>query len=174
MENNRTSLQRLVRIAFIAAVYAAVCIVLAPLSYGSIQIRLSEALTLLPVLMPDAIWGVTLGCFLSNLYSMSPWDMLFGTLATLISALLTYKLARVRTRGLPIMAAIPPIFVNAVIIGAEITLIFMPETSSAATLLWNMLFVGIGQTISCGLIGVPLVAFMEKLPCFSTVKNSSE
>ena len=171
MEKTNPSLRRLVRIALIAAVYTTICIGLAPLSYGPVQVRLSEALALLPVVMPDAVWGVTLGCFLSNLYSMSPWDMLFGTLATLISACLTYKLAKIRTGGLPIAAAIPPILVNAVIIGAEITFIFMPETASESVLLWNMLSVGIGQVISCGILGVPLVACLEKLPSFQHSKK---
>lgn len=161
---NRTQTKRLVLIALIAALYVALCLVLAPLSYNAVQVRVSEALTLLPVLFPEAVWGVTIGCFLSNLYSMSPWDMLFGTLATLISAWMTLKLARVRTKGLPLAAALPPILVNAVIVGAEITYIFMPETAGIEVLLFNMLTVGIGQLISCGVVGVVLVTVLERIP----------
>lgn len=153
--------KRIVRAALIAGIYVALCLLLAPLSYGPVQVRLSEALTLLPVLTPDAVWAVTVGCFLSNLYSMSPWDMLFGTLATLIAALMTRRLARVRTKGLPLAAAVPPILVNAIIVGAEITYIFMPETASVGVLLFNMLTVGLGQLVSCAL-GVALVAVIER------------
>ena len=160
--------KRIVSIALIAGLYVALALAFAPISYGAIQIRVSEALTLLPVLMPDAILGVTVGCFLANLFSMSPWDMLFGTLATWIAAYMTLKLARIRWKGLPIASAIPPILVNAVVIGAEITYIFMPETASIQILLWNMLSVGIGQTISCGILGLLFVKALEK---FKFVQN---
>ncbi|MFR8257002.1 MAG: QueT transporter family protein [Ruthenibacterium sp.] len=78
--------KRLVRAALIAGIYVALCLVQQPLAYGPVQFRVSEALTLLPIFTPDAVWAVTMGCFLSNLFSMSPWDMLFGTLATLTAA----------------------------------------------------------------------------------------
>lgn len=156
--------RKLVRGALIAAIYVALCLMLAPLSYGAVQVRISEALTLLPVLCPDAIWGITIGCLISNMLSFSPWDMLFGTLASLIAAICTYKLARVRTKGLPLAAALPPVLINAVIIGAEITYLFMPETASIPVLLFNMLSVGAGQVISCFVIGVPLVRVVEKTP----------
>ena len=68
--------RKLVRGALIAAIYVALCLMLAPLSYGAVQVRISEALTLLPVLCPDAIWGITIGCLISNMLSFSPWDML--------------------------------------------------------------------------------------------------
>ena len=59
---------RIVRAALIAGIYVVLCLVLQPFSYGPVQVRISEALTLLPVFTPDAIWAVTLGCFLSNLF----------------------------------------------------------------------------------------------------------
>lgn len=152
----------IVRGGLIAAIYVAVCLLLQPLSYGAVQIRVSEALTLLPVLTPDAIFGVTLGCLISNILSFSPIDMLFGTLATLTAALMTRRLAAVRVKGLPLAAALPPILVNAVVIGAEITLFFMPEAASLELLLFHMLTVGAGQVVSCLLLGVPLVKVIEK------------
>lgn len=87
--------KRLVRAALIAGIYVALCLVQQPLAYGPVQFRVSEALTLLPIFTPDAVWAVTMGCFLSNLFSMSPWDMLFGTLATLTAALATRRLRHV-------------------------------------------------------------------------------
>lgn len=98
--------KRLVRAALIAGIYVALCLVQQPLAYGPVQFRVSEALTLLPIFTPDAVWAVTMGCFLSNLFSMSPWDMLFGTLATLTAALATRRLRHVRTKGLPLAAAV--------------------------------------------------------------------
>lgn len=158
------NLVRLVRAALIAGIYVALCLVLQPFSYGPVQVRVSEALTLLPVFTPDAIWAVTLGCFLSNLFSMSPWDMLFGTLATLLAAVMTWKLRRLRVKGLPLAACLPPILVNAVVVGAEITYIFMPETASLPVLAFNMLTVGLGQAVSCGVLGLALVAVIERRP----------
>ena len=156
--------RKLVRGALIAAIYVALCLMLAPLSYGAVQVRISEALTLLPVLCPDAIWGITIGCLISNMLSFSPWDMLLGTLASLTAAVCTYKLASVRIKNLPFVAALPPVLINAVVIGAEITYIFMPETASFAVLMFNMLSVGAGQIISCFVIGLPLVRLIEKTP----------
>ena len=159
-----SNLVRLVRAALIAGIYVALCLVLQPLSYGPVQVRVSEALTLLPLFTPDAIWAVTLGCFLSNLFSMSPWDMLFGTLATFLAAVMTWKLRAVRVKGLPLAACLPPILVNAVVVGAEITYIFMPETASLPVLAFNMLTVGLGQAVSCGVLGLALVSLIERRP----------
>lgn len=149
--------KRLVRAALIAGIYVALCLVQHPLAYGPVQFRVSEALTLLPIFTPDAVWAVTVGCFLSNLFSMSPWDMLFGTLAT-------RRLRHVRTRGLPLAAAVPPVLINAVVVGLEITYIFMPETASIPVLLFNMLTVGAGQAVCAGGLGLVLVRTVEKSP----------
>ncbi len=154
--------KRLVRAALIAGIYVALCLVQQPLAYGPVQFRVSEALTLLPIFTPDAVWAVTMGCFLSNLFSMSPWDMLFGTLATLTAALATRRLRHVRTKGLPLAAAVPPVLINAVVVGLEVTYIFMPETASLPVLLFNMLTVGIGQAVCAG--GLVLVRTVEKSP----------
>lgn len=156
--------KRLVRAALIAGIYVALCLVQHPLAYGPVQFRVSEALTLLPIFTPDAVWAVTVGCFLSNLFSMSPWDMLFGTLATLTAALATRRLRHVRTRGLPLAAAVPPVLINAVVVGLEITYIFMPETASIPVLLFNMFTVGAGQAVCAGGLGLVLVRTVEKSP----------
>ena len=80
--------KKLTLAAMIAAVYTVLTLVLAPISYGAVQVRLSEALTLLPVLFPEAIPGVAVGCLLANILggSMLP-DIVFGTLATLCAHL---------------------------------------------------------------------------------------
>lgn len=87
--------------------------------------RVSEALTLLPVLSPDAIVGVTLGCALTNALgsSMGLIDVVVGTSATLIAALMSWALRKARVFGLPVASSLPPVLVNAVFIGAEITLL---------------------------------------------------
>ena len=102
MNQKKLSVHSLVRCAVIAAVYVVVCLVLAPFSYGAIQVRVAEALCLLPVFGAEYIVGVTLGCFLANLLGSTVIDVVFGTLATLLACLLTYKLRDIRVKGLAI------------------------------------------------------------------------
>ena len=80
--------------AVIAALYAALTLLLAPISYGPIQLRLSEALTLLPMLLPQAVPGLFVGCLIANLYTGMLTDIIFGSLATLIAATGTYFLRK--------------------------------------------------------------------------------
>ena len=158
---NLSKTQRLVRCAMIAALYTAVSLLLAPLSYGAVQVRVAEALTLLPVFTPDAIVGVTLGCLLTNLIGSSPIDAVFGTLATLVAALLTYWLRGVRWRSLPVASALMPVAVNALVVGAEITFFFLDTPATLPALLFNMLTVGIGELVSCVVLGLLLIKAVE-------------
>lgn len=155
--------QKLVRTAAIAAIYAAVSLVLAPISYGTVQVRISEALTLLPMFSPFGIVGVTLGCFITNLIGMftganilGGLDVLFGTSATFLAALLTYALRKKSVW----LAALPPVIINAVVIGLELA--FVIEGNFAAVFALQALSVGAGQLIACYLLGVPLVKLLQK------------
>lgn len=168
------SVRKLVRAALIAAIYVALCLVLAPFSFGAVQVRVSEALTLLPVLCPEAIVGVTVGCFISNMLGGAPIDMLVGTMATLLAALATRKLRNVRWHGLPLAASLPPVLLNAIIVGAELTVLYFPAGSGPIIYLTNMVSVGIGQIISCCILGVLLVAFIEKSPILKKVFSDDE
>lgn len=160
-----TSVQRLVRCAVIAAVYVVLCLVLAPFSYGAVQVRVAEALCLLPVFGAEYIIGVTLGCFLANLFGSTIIDVVFGTLATLLACLVTYRLRHLRIKGLAIPASLPPVLFNAVIVGIEITVFFTDYTAMSAPLwllcLTNGITVGIGEVISCTVLGVALVKLIE-------------
>ncbi|WP_270912973.1 QueT transporter family protein [Allofournierella sp. CML151] len=154
--------KRLVRAAMVAAIYVVLCLVLAPFSYGAVQVRLAEMLCLLPVFGAEYIVAVTLGCFLANLLGSTLVDVVFGTAATLVACLLTYAVRKMRMGGLAIPAAIPPIVSNAVIVGAlELTFFLPGVTGTAALAAWNALTVGIGEVVSCGILGVALVKLME-------------
>ena len=153
--------KRMVRCAMIAALYTAVSLALAPLSYNAVQVRVAEALTLLPVFTPDAIIGVTLGCFLTNLLGSTPVDAVFGTLATLAAALVTWRLRGVRWHSLPVLSALAPVVINALVVGAEITLM-VGEAASWPVLAMNMLTVGLGEVVSCVVLGLALVKCVEK------------
>ena len=162
MKTNQLSVVRLVRCAVIAAVYVVLCLALAPFSYGAVQVRIAEALCLLPVFGAEYIVGVTLGCFLANLLGSTVIDAVFGTLATLLACLVTYKLRNVRVKGLAIPASLPPVVFNMLIVGAfEITFFFSDTAPTAALAAFNAVAVGIGEIISCTIVGVALVKLVE-------------
>ena len=158
--------KRLVRCAMSAAVYTVLCLVLTPFSYGAVQVRIAEALCLLPIFGPEYIVAVTLGCFLSNLIGSTIIDVVFGTLATFLACLVTYKLRNIRVtkQKLAIPAALPPILFNAVIVGAlVITFFFSDGTAPTLSIaLFNAVTVGLGEVISCGILGVALAWLIEK------------
>ena len=163
MNMKNLSVRRLVRCAVIAAVYVVVCLVLAPFSYGAVQVGVAEALCLLPVFGAEHIVGVTLGCFLANLLgSTVVVDVVFGTLATLLACLVTYKLRDIRVKGLAIPASLPPVAFNMIIVGAfEITFFFSDGAPTAMLAVFNAVTVGIGELISCTILGVALVKLIE-------------
>lgn len=162
MNMKNLSVRRLVRCAVIAAVYVVVCLVLAPFSYGAVQVRVAEALCLLPVFGAEYIVGVTLGCFLANLLGSTVIDVVFGTLATLLACLVTYKLRDIRVKGLAIPASLPPVVFNMIIVGAfEITFFFSDGAPTAMLAVFNAVTVGIGELISCTILGVALVKLIE-------------
>ena len=122
--NQNPSVRKLVRCGVVAAIYVVLCMALQPLSYGAVQVRVAEALCLLPVFGAEYIAGVVLGCFLANLLGSTIVDVIFGTLATLLACLVTYKLRNIRIKGLAVAASLPPVLFNAVIIGIEIAVMF--------------------------------------------------
>ncbi len=154
--------------ALIAAAYAGLTYIsnVFGLAYGPLQLRLSEMLTILPVFTPAAIPGLTVGCFIANIGSFNALDMIFGTAATLIAAILTYLLRGYTVKGLPLLAALPPVLVNAVVIGAEIAWFFLPEGAS----LWGFLIsgaeVGLSQLVMCYVFGMPFYTVVKKYKIF--------
>lgn len=160
---------RIVRCGLVAALYTVLCLVLAPISFGALQVRISEALCLLPVFGADYIIGVTLGCLLANMLGAAmgttvALDIVFGTLATLLACIFTYLLRNVRTFGLTLLASVPPVLFNAIIIGLEISFFFTNGAITGPVILFNMVSVGIGEIISCCVLGVILVRLIERTP----------
>lgn len=150
--------------ALIAALYAALTYAASVLglAYGPVQFRFSEALTVLAALTPAAIPGLTIGCFLGNLgspYGMI--DIVCGTLATLVAAVLSYATRNVRIKGIPVLAPLFPIISNAVIVGAEIA-VYLPEGFTVYGFLINALWVGLGELVVCYAAGIPLLIAIEK------------
>ena len=132
------------------------------LAYGPVQFRFSEALTVLPVLTPAAVPGLAVGCLLSNLWSsMGALDIIFGTAATLLAALTTYMVRNIRVKGIPILAPLPPVLFNALIVGVEITIV-SPGGFVFPAFLANALSVGLGELAVCYVLGLPLLVALEK------------
>lgn len=154
MKNNKVTF--ISQGAVIAALYVALTHVsnLAGLASGAIQIRLSEALTILPLFTPAAIPGLAIGCFLSNLTTgCIPWDIFAGSMATLLGALGTFALKKY-----PYAGSVPPILANVIIVPFVLAYAYGFE----GTIPYFMLTVGIGEVICCGVLGTLLMVALKK------------
>lgn len=140
----------LAKIAVVAAAYSVLTLVIAPFGYGPIQFRFAEILNLLAFFNPIYIIAVTLGCFLSNLFSpFGIYDVFFGTLHTLISLILIWKSKRILTASVW-----PAIF--SFIIAYELKLVLN------VPFLETWLFVGLSELIICSVIAVPVMWLIHK------------
>lgn len=163
---NKKKIDFIVQAALIAAVYAALTYAAGALglAYGNIQFRFSEALTILAAFTPAAIPGLTIGCFLGNLGSpFGMVDILCGTFATFLAAVLAYYTRKITVKGLPILSALFPVITNAVIVGLEITLL-TPGNSGFDIMLF-LVFAGevaLGEIAMCYGLGLPLAAAVKK------------
>ncbi len=151
--------------ALIAAMYAALTIWLAPISYGPVQVRISEALTVLPFIEPSAVWGLFLGCVIANTFGgLGPWDIFFGSFLTLGAALLTYFL---RKTGKPWLAPLPPIVLNAFGVSAYLTLLFEPPRiallGDVPGYFVFVITVGLGEIIACCVLGLPVLYLLRRI-----------
>lgn len=144
----------LVQSSMIAAIYVVLIYIFQPSSSGVIQVRVAEALTVLPMFTPAAIPGLTLGCFLGNLLTGSViLDVVFGSLATLIGALGSYAL-----RKFKFLVPLPPILANIIIV----PWILRYAYHAPDAIPFMMLTVGIGEVISCGILGMVLMIGLDK------------
>lgn len=153
MQNKHTLF--LAQAGVIAAIYVALTVAFAPFSFGEIQVRLAEALTILPVFTPAAVPGLFVGCLLGNMLggAVLP-DILFGSLATLIGAAGTWKLRHAS----PYLAPIPPILANVIIVPWVLKYAYGFELPIPLM----MLTVGIGEVLSCGVLGMVLYRALKK------------
>lgn len=144
-------LNYLVRVAMIGAIYVILNIIFAPISYGPVQVRIAEALVVLPFIDPSAIIGLFIGCILANVYGgLGMVDIIGGSLCTLIAAYLTSKMKN------PKLAPLPPVLINAFGVSIYLHLLFdLPY--------WiTVLYIGIGEVIACYILGYPLLILLIK------------
>lgn len=156
----RSNTQMITMGAAIAALYVVLTLIANAfgLANYAIQVRFSEALTILPFFTPVAIPGLFVGCILSNvLTGAMPLDVVFGSIATLLGAVLTYAFAK-KFPNLKWLAPIPPIVSNTIIVPLILAYVYKFEGSIP----YFMLTVGIGEIISCGLLGMILLNVVDK------------
>ena len=140
--------------AAIGAIYIVLTMIFAPISFGPIQFRISEALCILPFFTPAAIPGLFVGCFLSNLLcGAAMLDVVFGSIATLIGAVGSYALRRTRW-----MVCLPPILSNTIIIPWVLRYAY----GSVDLIPFAMLTVGVGEILAIGILGNVLLITLER------------
>jgi len=150
------NVKRIALCGAVAALYFALTMALAPISFGAVQFRVSEVLCVLPFFFPETIIGLFVGCILANLFSPFGWvDVVFGSLATLLAAICTAK-CRVKW-----IAPIFPVITNAIIVGALITVVYEPEVHWE-TFPINAAYVGLGELGVMYILGLPLLLILER------------
>lgn len=150
----KSNMLTFVRVAMIAAIYTVVSLALAPITYGNIQIRIAEALTILPLIYKPSIYGVTLGCFLTNLIGammgVNPTGMIdavIGTLATFLAAVCTYALRDKTVKDIPVWSILMPVIFNFFFVGAELSFLFFEGNRMLGLLIMGT-EVAIGELVS--------------------------
>ena len=161
---NRNNTLKLAVGAVIAALYVVLTVLAAQfnLASGAIQVRFSEALTIMPVFTAAAVPGLTIGCVLANLLTgCAAWDVVFGSLATLIGAVGTRLL-----KDRPLLAWIPPVLSNAAIV----PVILMKVYGVPDAWWYLVLTVGAGEIIACGILGLLLWRSLKNVPQVRNMK----
>lgn len=159
--------KKMANICMIAAIYAVLTVVLAPISYGPIQVRISEVLTLLPIFYYPAIYGVILGCFIANLVGMFMGttfaiDVVVGTLATALAAIVTYRCRNIRFKNIPIISILSPVIFNGVIIGLELAYMYMNENILLGWAIYGGQ-VALGELIATAVLYPLLLAIVKRV-----------
>lgn len=156
----RRSVKDLTAAAVVAALYTALSLLSNSfgIAFGPVQCRFSEALTLLPMILPSAVYGLTVGCLLTNI--LSPYgllDLIVGTLATFFAASMTRHCKKER------LGALPPVLCNALMVG---TLLAFQQTGFGpafpSAFAYQALTVGFGELIACYGLGIPLLRMFRK------------
>ncbi|SMC73103.1 QueT transporter family protein [Papillibacter cinnamivorans] len=155
MKNMTT--KQLVMAAVVGAAYVVLTMAVYPIAFGPLQCRISEALTVLPYYFPQTMWGLFVGCLLSNyLGGATPIDIIFGSLATLAAGYLTSK---IRSRWL---APLPPVVLNGVVVGATLAYVTAPDNFWPAFAMIGFQ-VAVGELIACYALGLPILYRIPKI-----------
>lgn len=173
-------LKKLIRASLIAALYFMLTYGTSPIAFGPVQVRISEALTVLPFFLPEAVFGITIGCFLSNLFSPFGFiDIIIGTSLTFLAGMLTMYIGK-KTKN-KYLAPIPPIFLNAFgvafyvvflsqipplnlsnIKGLSDSFLYIIQNFSWYPYIVGVLTIGLSEALATYVLGIPLLYFVER------------
>ncbi len=167
MKNKRT--MRISQTALIAAIYTVLTYAQGFLLPGSttaaVQFRVSEVMNVLALFTPAAIPGLTIGCILSNIYSIGqglPLDMVFGSLATLCATSAIYLLRKIKIKNFPFLSMLMPAIFNGIIVGWEIEVFFIDGKFHLASYLIQLGLVALGEFGVMFVLGTPLYFALDK------------
>ena len=173
MKQTRNKTRKLALAGVVAAAYAALTLLLAPISFSNVQFRVSEVLCILPWFFPCTAQGLFIGCIVANLLNpmgVSVFDVVFGSLATLLAGLCTAALGRKsRSMASSVLGCLMPVLFNAVIVGAVLTWayrLFMVPDSALLSYAVNAALVGLGELVVLFVLGLPLMRWLPKQPFF--------
>ena len=166
MNNSKKRTVYIVHSALIAAIYVALTYAFAPVSYGMIQLRFAEALTILPLLTPAAVPGLTIGCIIANL--SSPYglaDIVCGSLATLLAAVCTRMTRNIRIKNFPLLSFTFPVIFNTVIVGLELS--YFINSGEIFKEIWVFFSsIAVSEALVCFILGTPLYFGLKKTKIF--------
>ena len=163
--------------AVLGAAYAVLTVVLAPISYGSLQMRVSEALCVMPFFIAGSAWGLCVGCVLANLINGNIFDVIFGSLATLFAGFCTAAVGkRSRSAGAAALACLMPVIFNAVVVGAVITAAYngMNIFAHLGIFALNAAQIAVGEALVMYLFGFPLIRYLPQKKFFRDFVEKSE
>ena len=150
--------------AMVAAIYATLTIVFSFMSYGGVQYRLAEALTILPIYSPVYIVGLFIGCILGNFNStLGPIDIVIGSLASLSAATLTYYIGKSNLKHKTFIIPLPAVIINALVVGIELNVLI------EYPLILGITQVGWGQFICAYVLGILLMKYIDKKPSLKKI-----
>ena len=162
----------------IAALYVALTLAFQPISFYSVQFRISEALMLLPLLFPESWVGLAVGCLIANLLGTGViWDVIFGTVASALAVIVVAQMGKASQKNIvKFLSPLPVIILNGVIVGVVVTYCYtdlsgLTEGAIMGALFLNMLTVAIGETAVCYVLGVPLLFTLSKTGLANYIKT---
>lgn len=178
MMNRKALLRKIAVSGVIAALYVALTLAFQPISFYSIQFRISEALMLMPLLFPESWIGLTVGCVVANLLGGGfIWDVIFGTAASMLAVLVVAQMGKVSNKDIvKFLSPLPVIILNGVIVGVVVTYCYTDLSgltlgATMGALFFNMLTVALGETAVCYVLGVPLLFTLSKTGLATYIKT---
>ena len=168
-----TPIRKIAFSAVVAALYAGLTMLLAPISFGVLQFRISEVLCILPFFFPSSVWGIFVGCAIANMMSsFGPVDVIFGAAASLLAVVCTMQIGK-KSKGVfgCVLACLPPVIFNGIIIGTMITLMTVPVEGFWAGFAVNGGQIALEELAVMYVAGLPVMLWGRKKGVFLHVKN---